>query len=148
MNQSSQNGEFHRADPAYRLMMQRWLAGCVVGGLLALIALNLWLCRLGSTLLHANPDAYQLWLNRLLAGLSLLLGIGMAGFGLWLQRMARWTRLERCWPPSSMKTSTDVRIRYLTSADAFVQQLQAATWALWLVALALCAWAGWLFVSA
>jgi hypothetical protein len=87
-------------------------------------------------------------MNRLLAGLCLLLGVGMAVFGLWLQRMARQTRLERRWPPSAMKTSTDVRIRYLTSADAFVQQLQAAVWLLWILALALVAWAGWLLFAA
>jgi CHASE1-domain containing sensor protein len=103
--------------------------------------------RLYSTLLHSNIDAYQRWMDRLLAGLCLLLGIGMAGFGLWLQRMARQTRLERRWPPSAMKTSTDVRIRYLTSADAFVQQLLAAVWLLWFLAFALAAWAGWLLFA-
>ncbi len=147
MNQSSQNGEFHRADPAHRRTMQLWLAACIAVGAALLVVLNIWLNRLTSTLLHANIDAYQRWMDRLLAGLCLLLGIGMAGFGLWLQRMARQTRLERRWPPSAMKTSTDVRIRYLTSADAFVRQLQAAVWLLWFLALALVVWAGWLLFA-
>ena len=147
MSQSSQNGEFHRADPAHRRTMQLWLVACIVGGAALLVVLNIWLNRLASTLLHANIDAYQRWMDRLLAGLCLLLGIGMAGFGLWLQRMARQTRLERRWPPSTMKTSTDVRIRYLTSADAFVRQLQAAVWLLWFLAFALAAWAGWLLLA-
>jgi len=147
MSQATENGDIHRADPAYRHAMQVWLLASVVGGTAILVALNLWLNRLSSTLLHVNLDAYQWWMIRLLAGLCLLLGLGMAVFGLWLQRLARQTRLERRWPPSSMKTSTDVRIRYLTSADAFVQQLQAAVWLLWLLAMALVAWAGWLFAT-
>ena len=148
MSQPSQNGEFHRADPVYRRSMQAWLAAAVIGGALLLIALNLWLGRLNVTLLHVDMDAYQRWMNRLLAGLCLLLGVAMAVFGLWLQRMASQTRLERRWPPSAMKTSTDVRIRYLTSADAFVQQMQASVWLLWLLATGLVAWAGWLLFSA
>ena len=148
MSQSNQSGEFHRADPAYRRMMQFWLIACVVGGTLMLLALNLWLGRINATLLHTNLDAYQQWMNRLLAGLCVLLGLGMSVFGLWLQRVAKQTKQERRWPPASMKTSTDIRIRYLTSADAFVQQMQASVWLMWLVALGLFAWAGWLLIRA
>ena len=148
MSQSDQSGEFHRADPAYRRVMQLWLIACVGGGALMLLALNLWLRRLDISLMHSDLDAYQRWMNRLLAGLCVLLGLGMSVFGLWLQRIAKQTRLERRWPPASMKTSTDIRIRYLTSADAFVQQMQASVWLLWLVALGLFAWAGWLLIRA
>ena len=148
MSQTSENGQIHRADPVYRRTMQVWLAVCVVGGALALAALNVWLGRLNATLLNANIDAYQLWMNRLLAGLCLLLGIAMAVFGLWLHRAAGQSRLERRWPPNGMKTSNDVRIRYLTSADTFLLQLQATAWVLWLVALVLLAWAGWLLIAA
>jgi hypothetical protein len=144
MSQSAQNGDFHRADPAYRRTMQIWLVACVAGGALLLLVLNVWLDRLYSTLAHSNLDAYQHWMNRLLAGLCVLLGIGMAAFGLWLQGLARQTRQERRWPPSAMRTSTDVRIRYLTSADALVQQMLAGAWLLWLLAAGLAAWAGWL----
>ena len=44
-----------------------------------------------------------------------------------------------------MRTSADVRIRYLTSADSLVSQLKATSIALALVAVLLCAWALWLF---
>ena len=46
-----------------------------------------------------------------------------------------------------MRTSADVRIRYLTSADTLVTQLKAAALALGILALALCAWAIWLFLA-
>ena len=47
-----------------------------------------------------------------------------------------------------MRTSADVRIRYLTSADSLVTQLKATALALGILALLLCAWAIWLFWSA
>ena len=127
--------------------MQAWLAACVVAGAVLLVILNVWLNRLYSTLARADIYAYQLWMDRLLAGLCLMLGIGMAVFGMWLHGLARQTRLERRWPPSTLKTSTDVRIRYLTSADALVQQMLAAAWVLWLLAAAMSAWAGWLLFA-
>jgi ABC-type uncharacterized transport system fused permease/ATPase subunit len=147
MNQPVQNGEFHRADPIYRRTMQYWLAASVVAGATLLVILNVWLRRLYSTIARADMVAYELWMDRLLAGLCLMLGIGMAVFGVWLYGLARKTRVERRWPPGSMKTSTDVRIRYLTSADVLVQQMQVAAWALWLLAAALAAWAGWLLFA-
>lgn len=147
MSQTTENGEIHRADPAYRRSMRAWLAACIVGGAALLVVLNLWLNRLYSTLAHADLVSYQTWMNRLLAGMCLLLGIGMAVFGNWLQGMARQSQRERRWPPRSMKTSTDIRIRYLTSTDAFVRQLQTAAWALWFLAVALTGWAGWLIFA-
>lgn len=148
MNQTSQNGEIHRADPAYRRRMQAWLGAIGAAGATGLLALNLWLERLNATLSRVNVDAYQLWIGRLLAGMCLLLGLGMAVFGLWLHRMALQSGRERRWPPSAMKTSTDIRIRYLTTTDSFVQQLQAAAWTLWFLTLVLFAWAGWLLLAA
>ena len=148
MSQASESGDIHRADPAYRRSMRAWLLVCVAGGAAGLLALNFWLVRLNSAMARINIVAYQLWISRLLAGMCLLLGLGMAVFGLWLHRIAQQTRLERRWPPSGMKTSTDIRIRYLTSTDAFVRQLQAAAWALWFLALVLVGWAGWLLFAA
>jgi hypothetical protein len=43
-----------------------------------------------------------------------------------------------------MRTSSDVRIRYLTSADALVTQMRGGAYGLALLALALFAWGGWL----
>ncbi len=147
MNQPARDGEFHRADPAYRRSMRALLVACIVVGAALLVVLNVWLNRLYSTLAHVDLVSYQVWMNRLLAGMCLLLGVGMAVFGLCLQGQARQSRAERRWPPSSMKTSADVRIRYLTSTDAFLRQLQAAAWALWFLAVALIGWAGWLLFA-
>ena len=46
-----------------------------------------------------------------------------------------------------MRTSADVRVRYLTSADALVAQLRGAAIALGVVALLLAGWAVWLFAT-
>ena len=134
------NGEYHRADPAYRRQMQLFLALTVVGGLVAVFALQVWLRKLGA---HANAGelaTYQAWLSRLLGALCLLLGTAAAGFALWLRRMALDSRSERRWPPSNMRTSADVRIRYLTSADTLVAQLLGTAIALGVLALLLCGW--------
>jgi len=139
------NGEFHRADPAYRRQMQVFLAITVVVGLLALLGLRAWLQRLGAGAQLGDLGSYQAWLHRLLGGLCLMLAAAAGGFSFWLRRMAQASRSERRWPPSSMRTSADVRIRYLTSADSLVGQIQAASLALGLLALALAAWGLWLF---
>jgi len=68
-------------------------------------------------------------------------------FAAWMFRLAAATRADRRWPPSSMRTSSDVRIRYLTSADALVTQLKAGALALVLTALALAGWGLWLLRS-
>ena len=146
-NQGGQ-GEFHRADPAYRRQMQVMLLVVVAIGALALVGLQLWLRRLGAGAGHGDLFTYQAWLNRLLAGLALLLAIAAAGFAQWLHRMARAAADERRWPPSTMRTSSDVRIRYLTSADALVTQIRAAAIVLALLAAVLAAWAIWLFLTA
>ena len=144
MTSKGQPGEFHRADPQYRRQMQWLLLALVLGGLVAIVLLHFWLGRLGAS---GDFIAYGVWLNRLLAGLCLLLGAAIAGFASWIYRIAVSTQRERRWPPSSMRTSADVRIRYLTSADALVSQFKASAAALGLLAVGLFAWAIWLFTS-
>lgn len=139
------NGEFHRADPAYRRLMLLMLVLTVVIGAIVLLGLQWWLGRLGSSPSMGDLFVYERWLHRLLGGLCLMLGSASGGFALWMHRMAEASRVERRWPPSSMRTSADIRIRYLTSADALVGQLKAASLALAVLAALLCAWAIWLF---
>src|SRR5688572_4362674 len=109
------NGEFHRADPAYRRQMQVWLVLTVVLGVVILVGLQWWLRRLGSSARMGDLFVYQAWLQRLFGGLCLVLSAASAGFAWWIHRVAEASRIERRWPPSSMRTSADVRIRYLTS---------------------------------
>jgi ABC-type cobalamin transport system permease subunit len=113
----------------------------------ALIGLQVWLQRLGAGAQNGNLFVYEIWLHRLLGALCLLLGVTAGGFAFWLRGMALASRSERRWPPTSMRTSADVRIRYLTSADTLVSQLLATAIALGLVAAALCGWAFWLFLA-
>lgn len=144
MSEQGQNGEYHRADPAYRRQMLVVLALTTVVGIAALAALHLWLRKLGATASGGDLFAYATWLNRLLGGLCLVLGATAAGFALWMHRIAMASKAERRWPPSSMRTSADVRIRYLTSADSFVAQLRAGAFAVGLIAALLVAGAIWL----
>jgi hypothetical protein len=146
-NRGTHTGEFHRADPAYRRQMQVFLGLTIVVGALAVIGLQVWLRRLGAHAQVGDLASYQAWLNRLLGALCLMLGAVAAGFAFWLRRMAVDSRAERRWPPSNMRTSADVRIRYLTSADTLVSQLQAAALVLGLLAVILCGWGGWLLFT-
>jgi hypothetical protein len=148
MIESRNNGEYHRADPAYRKQMKVWLAVTVIVGSVCLVALNIWLNHLATTLGASDPGAMQTWLQRVLAGICLLLAAGSAGFAIWVYRLAKLTRQERRWPPSQMSTTQDVRIRYLTSADALVSQFMAGVFALALFALVMAGWAIWLLRSA
>lgn len=145
MAQLGNNGELHRADPAYRRQMQAWLAITVVLGVLLLVGLQWWLGKISANSASGDLYFYQTWLHRLLAGLCLMLGAASAGFAQWLYRMALASSAERRWPPTSMRTSADVRIRYLTSADSLVTQLKGTAIALAVLALMLCAWSIWLF---
>src|SRR5687768_3562640 len=147
MSDPTRNGEFHRADPAYRRQMKVVLALTVVVGLVAVVALHFWLAELATRVSSGGLFGYEAWLHRLLAGLCLVLAATAAGFAQWLYRMATASKGERRWPPSSMRTSADIRIRYLTSADSLISQLKAGAFALFLLALALTAWAIWLFSS-
>jgi len=148
MAQPGNNGEFHRADPAYRRQMQVWLVITALLGVLLLVGLQWWLRKISVNAAMGDLSFYQAWLHRLLAGLCLVLGAASAGFAQWLYRMALASSSERRWPPNSMRTSADVRIRYLTSADSLVTQLKATALALALLALLLCTWAIWLFWTA
>jgi hypothetical protein len=145
MAEQDRRGEIHRADPAYRRMMQAVLVGTLVVGTAAIVALQWWLGRLGATAGAGDLFAYETWLNRLLGGLCLLLAISAAVFAAWLHAIARDTARERRWPPSAMRTSADVRVRYLTSADALVAQLRGGAIALAVLAALLAGWAIWLF---
>ena len=146
-SKASVNGELHRADPVYRRRMQLFLLLTVLLGGAAVVGLQMWLRQLGANARVGDLFFYQAWLHRLLGALCLVLGVAAAGFAVWLRGMAVASRAERRWPPSSMRTSADVRIRYLTSADTLVTQLKAAALALGILALALCAWAIWLFLA-
>ena len=144
MSEHRHSGEYHRADPQYRKRMQAWLGFTLVAGVAFLLGLWVWLGRLDASV---DLERYEQWLNRLLAGLCLMLAAASAGFGLWLHRLARACKQERRWPPTTMRTSADVRIRYLTSADALVTQMRAGAFALGLFALALSGWSAWLLWS-
>ena len=135
------DGEFHRADPAWRRRMQ-WLLGAIaLLGVGALVALQLWL---NGRAQAGDPAAFHRALTHLIAVLTLVLAAAAAIFGIWLFRLASATKAERRWPPSAMRTSSDVRIRYLTSADAMVMQMRAGAIGLALLAAALAAWGVWL----
>jgi hypothetical protein len=136
------NGEFHRADPGRRRHMQWLLVATVLLAITGLVALQLWLGRP-----HTNAAAYTHTLTRGLASLCILLALAGAVFAIWLFRLAAATRADRRWPPASMRTSSDVKIRYLTSADALVMQMRGGAVALALVSLALAGWGVWLLRS-
>ena len=122
--------------------MQLALAATVVVGIGALVALHFWLGGLRAD--AGDVGAYQQALARVLAVVILVLAFFAAVFAAWLFRLAAATRAERRWPPSAMRTSSDVRIRYLTSADALVTQMKGGALALGLLALGLAAWGAWL----
>ena len=147
MNQPRQEGEIHRADPAYRRQMWAWFAFTVVAGAVALFALDRWLDALRAGMAADQGQDFGLWLHRLIAGLCVAFALAAVGFGAWLRRLATATQRERRWPPSAMRTSSDVRVRYLTSADALVAQFRAGSMALFVVAALLVAWAAWLLKS-
>jgi len=148
MTESRHSGEFHHADPAYRKQMMIWLVLSVVVGAIFLFALQQWLSHLFATVGASDPYRMMIWLQRILAGLCLLLAAAGAGFALWIYRIAKLTRLERRWPPSGMRTARDVRIRYLTSADALVSQLMAVAIGLTLFSVAVALFAAWLMRAA
>jgi hypothetical protein len=144
MTESRHSGEFHHADPAYRKQMMMGLVLSVVVGAIFLFALQRWLGHLSATVGATDPFRMLVWLQRILAGLCLLLAAAGGGFALWIYRAAKQTRLERRWPPNAMRTARDVRIRYLTSADALVSQLMALALGLTLFSVLVAAFALWL----
>ena len=140
MDQPRPQGEIHRADPAYRKQMWMWCAVALVAGAIALFALDRWLVAT-----RADPAVdFHATLQRVLAGVCLLLAALAVAFGLWLRRIGEATRQERRWPPTAMRTSQDVRVRYLTSADALVAQFKAGAWGLFAAAAGMVGWAAWL----
>jgi hypothetical protein len=147
MNQPRQEGEIHRADPAYRRQMWAWFAFAVVVGAIALFALQYWLAAMRASSGADGGLAFGHWLHRLLAVLCALVGIAAVALGAWLRRVAEATRRDRRWPPNAMRTSSDVRVRYLTAADALVTQFRVAGLVLFVAAAGFLAWAVWLLRS-
>jgi len=141
LTEQRNNGEFHRADPSWRRLMQWLLAATVLVGIGALVGLQMWLADVEA---HHKVGELGTSLSHVLAVLCIALALVAAAFSVWLFRVAAATRAERRWPPSGMRTSADVRIRYLTSADALVSQMKAGAFALAVVAAALLAWGTWL----
>lgn len=118
----------------------------VVLGIAGLFGLSYWLERMHA-LAAGNVVAYQKSLAHALAALCFVLAVVALCFAAWMFRMAAATRADRRWPPTSMRTSSDIRIRYLTSADALVSQMKAGAFALVIAGLALAGWALWLLRS-
>jgi len=144
MTEQRHSGEYHHADPAYRKLMMMWLVLSVVVGAIFLFALRQWLGHLSATVGATDPVRMLVWLQRILAGLCLLLAAAGGGFALWIYRTAKQARIERRWPPNAMRTAKDVRIRYLTSADALVSQLMTLAFGLALFSALVAAFALWL----
>jgi len=142
--ESSGSGEIHRADPNYRRQMIAWLLVAVVAGAIGLFALVRWLDGLRSQAGMDNPAEVAAWLQRLMAGLGLVLTAGSAGLAHWLYRTAGQTRLEKRWPPKDLQTTSDIPVRYLSSADAVAKQLRTGSLVLAGLALAIAVWAGWI----
>jgi hypothetical protein len=141
------NGEFHRADPAWRRRMQGVLAVSALLGLAAIAALYVWLSRMDARLSAGDLFAYVRALNQIMAGVCIAIGLAAAAFAAWMFRLAAATRAERRWPPSTMRTSADMQIRYLTSADALVTQMRAGAFVLAVLAIGLLAWGAWLLLK-
>lgn len=140
MKDQRNSGEFHKADPAWRRRMQMLIVVLVVAGIGLLGFLQWWQRRIAGM----GVDGMQRALQSTLGLCSLVLGLVAAIFAVWLYRLALATRAERRWPPSHMRTSVDVRIRYLTSADSLVVQMKAGAFALAFAALALVGYGAWL----
>jgi hypothetical protein len=147
MSESRRNDEYHRADPAYRKRMLILLAVVFVAGSLGLFGLRAWLAGLSVSLARTDPVAYGLSLQYLLTGICLSLAATLAGFGLWLHRVAKAASLERRWPPSSMRTTVDIPVKRLKAADAMASRCRVMAAVLGVCVFALCAWAGVLLGS-
>jgi hypothetical protein len=147
MSQPRQEGEIHRADPALKRQMRIWLAVTAIAGVVLLVALDRWLDSLRSGAVADQGYNLYLWLQRLTAGLCVLFATMSVAFGVWLRRLADVTSRERRWPPSAMRTSSDIRVRYLTSVDSLVNQFRAGAIALFVLAALLVVWAGWLLLG-
>ena len=144
MKDHRNTGEYHKADPAWRRRMQVLLVLAAVAGIGLLAFLQFWLARIA----RSGAEGMERSLHSGLGALCLLLGLVALVFAVWLYRLAAATRAERRWPPSHMRTSADVRIRYLTSADSLVVQMKAGAFALGLAALGLLGYGAFLLRAA
>ena len=147
MGQPRQEGEIHRADPAYKRQMWGWFFFTVAAGAVVLFALDRWLDTLRAGMAVDQGYAFAVWLQRLTAGLCVVFATAAVAFGVWLRRLAAATQRDRRWPPNNMRTSSDIRVRYLTSADALVTQFRAGAAVLFVLATLLLAWAAWLLLG-
>jgi hypothetical protein len=148
MKDQRSSAEYHKADPAYRRRMLIVLVATLVLGAIGLVYLHLWLERMGARMSQGDLFGFEHSLHQVLGVLCILLGLAGATFAVWLFRLAAATHAERRWPPSHMRTSADVRIRYLTSADSLVSQMKGGAIGLTLIVLCLLAWGGWLLATA
>ena len=139
MKDQRNDGEFHRADPARRRQVQWLLAATLLLGVGGIAWLLAWMGRT-----HGDPAAFANALTRSLGVPCVVLALAGVALATWLFRLAAATRAERRWPPSSMRTTSDVRIRYLSSADALVAQMKGGAIELGLLSLALGALGAWL----
>ena len=144
MTEQRNSGEYHRADPVYRRRMRIVLVVVLVLGTAGLFALQRWVSGMTTMVSSGKLFDYERSLHIALGSVSLILGAAAVAFTIWLFRMAAATRAERRWPPSHMRTSADVRIRYLTSADSMVTQMKAGAVGLCLLAIGLIGWGIWL----
>ena len=142
--QPSTGGEIHRADPDYRRQMIVWLLVTVGAGGIMLFALVHWLGELRSQPGMDNPEQVAVWLQRLMAGLGLLLAAGSAGLAHWLYRTAESTSREKRWPPKDLQTTSDMPVRYLSSAEAKARHLRLGSRVFTVLAIAMTVWASWL----
>jgi len=148
LTDQGKNGEFHRADPAWRRRMQLLLAFCIVAGVGALLLLWYWLSGLATSGAAESPGGFDRPLQQALAGVCIGLGLASAAFSWWLFHLASATHAEKRWPPASMRTSSDMRIRYLSSADRLVSQMKAGAFGLALLGAGLIGWGSWLLIHA
>ena len=128
--------------------MWGWFFFTLAAGAIVLFALDRWLDALRAGAAGDQGYALSLWLQRLTSGLCVVFAIAALAFGVWLRRLATATQRDRRWPPTAMRTSSDIRVRYLTSADALVTQFRAGATILFVLAALLLAWGAWLALGA
>lgn len=143
-DQARHDPMMHKADPAYRRILLVWLLGSALVGACLLLGLHAWLRHLETTVGRTDVDLYYHWLSRTLAGVALMFAAASLAAGIRLQRLAAASLRDRRWPPLDFRSGSDIRIRYLTSADAFIGNLKLGAYGLFALAAALALWAAWL----
>lgn len=139
------SGEIHRADPGYRRQMLVWLVVAILAGGIGLYALVRWLDELRNST-GQDPRELGIWLQRLMAGLCLLLAAGCAGLAHWLHQVAVRTFAEKRWPPKDLQTTSDMPVRYLSAADGVARQVRAGSMAFAVLAALIAGWGAWLMM--